>query len=173
MSALTHYARRLISRAFHPRTIASLVLAGVTATVTACGSNDDGPSSPDGSAIVGSYALQQVDGRSPPVTIFDDDVQTEDGRSVRLRIAVTNGSFEIDDDEEFSGNLALRVTVQGQSQGESLPIRGEYSRSGNTISFESSDPEEPSFEGTIRNGRLEIELDIFGTGESISYTFKK
>ena len=177
MSTLTHAARRLVMRAFLPRAVPSFLLALVTATATACGGKD-GPSSPDGApdggaAIVGSYSLQQVDGRGLPVTIFDDDVETEDGDVVRLKVAVANGSLDIDDNEEFSGNLALRLTVQGQSKNESLPMRGEYSRSGNTISFESDDPDDPSFEGTIRNGRLELKLDIFGTGDPITYTFKK
>ena len=173
MSTLTHTARRLAVRAFQTRTLSSLMLAFFTATATACGGKD-GPSSPDGAgSIVGSYALQQVDGRGLPVTIFDDDVETDDGQIVRLKVAVANGSFDIDDNEEFSGNLALRLTVQGQSKNESLPIRGEYSRSGNTISFESDDPDGPSFEGTIRNGRLELELDIFDSGDPITYTFKK
>ena len=173
MSTLTHTARRLGARAFRTRTLPPLILAFFTAIATACGGKD-GPSSPDGAApIVGSYALQQVDGRALPVTIFDDDVETDDGRTVRLKVAVANGSFDIDDDDEFSGNLALRLTVQGQSQNESLPMRGEYSRSGNTISFQSDDPDDPSFEGTIRNGQLELRLDIFGSGGPITYTFKK
>ena len=172
MSSLTNTTRRLATGAFRTRTIASLLLAFATATGAACSSSDDGPSSPD-AGLIGSYDLQQIDGEAPPVTIFDDDVETEDGRVVRLRIAVTNGSLELDDNEEFSGNLELRLTVQGQSQNESLPITGEYSRSGNTISFESDDPDGPSFEGTIRNGRLELDIDVFGAGNSSTYTFRK
>lgn len=174
MASLTHASRHLITRAVRPRVISALLFGFFTATAVACGGSDDGPSAPAGNgAIDGNYSLQQVDGRGLPVTIFDDDVETEDGRVVRLKIAVTNGSLDIDENEEFSGNLAVRVTVQGQSEDESLPLGGEYSRSGNTISFESDDPDGPSFEGTIRDGRLELELDIFGTGDSITYTFKK
>jgi len=172
MSTFTNTARRFATGVFRTRSIASLLLAFAAATAAACSSNDDGPSGPDGS-LIGSYDLQQVDGDAPPVTIFDDDVQTEDGRVVRLRIAVTNGSLELDDNEEFAGNLDLRLTVQGESQNESLAISGEYSRSGNTISFESDDPDGPNFEGTIRNGRLELDLDIFGAGNSSTYTFRK
>ena len=174
MPSLTHTSRRLITRAVRPRAISALLFGFFIAAATACGGNDDGPSAPAGDgAIVGNYSLQQVDGRGLPVTIFDDDVETEDGRVVRLKIAVTRGSLDIDENEEFSGNLSVRLTVQGQSEDESLPLSGEYSRSGNTISFESDDPDGPSFEGRIRDGRLELELDIFGTGESITYTFKR
>ena len=173
MSTLTTTTRNLGTRAFNPRTIASLLLALATATAAACSSSDDGPSSPNAGGVTGNYDLQEVDGDSPPVTIFDDDVQTEDGRVVRLRIAVTGGSLELDDNEEFSGNLDIRLSVQGNSKDESLPISGDYSRSGNEISFESDDPDVPSFEGKIRNGQLEIDLDILGTRNSSTYTFKK
>ena len=176
MSTITLSARRLVARAIHPRTIASLAVAFFATTTAACGTNDaDGPSGPGGGggAIVGSYALQEVDGRGLPATIFDDNVSLDDGRTVRLKIAVTNGSLDLEDNEEFSGRLALKLTVEGQSQNESLPIRGEYTRSGNTISFESDEPDGPSFKGTIRNGSLELEMDIFDVGEATTYTFKK
>jgi len=174
MSTITLSARRLVARAIQLRTIASLAVAFFATTTAACSSNDaDGPSGPGGGAIVGSYALQEVDGRGLPATIFDDNVTLDDGRTVRLKIAVTNGSLDLEDNEEFSGRLALKLTVEGQSQNESLPIRGEYTRSGNTISFESDEPDGPSFKGTIRNGSLELEMDICDVGEATTYTFKK
>ena len=179
MSPLSTATRRLVARAIHPRTIPSFLLALVTAITAACGSHDSpsAPVDPDGNntgtgTIVGSYSLQQIDGRGLPVTIFDDDVETEDGRIIRVKIAVTNGSLDLND-RRFSGNLALRLTAQGQSQDESIPISGEYRRSGNAISFESDEADGPSFQGSIRNGRLELELDIFDSGDAVTYTFRK
>ena len=172
MSSLTSTTRRFATGAIRTRTIASLLLAFATATAAACSSSDDGPSSPN-TGLIGNYDLQEVDGDSPPVTIFDDDVQTEDGRVVRLKIAVTGGSLELDDNEEFSGDLDIRISVPGNSKDESLSISGEYSRSGDEISFESDDAELGRFEGTIRNGQIEIDLDILGTRNSSTYTFKK
>ena len=108
MSTLTYTARRLVVRAFETRSLPSLVLAFFTAIATACGGGKDAPTSPtspDGNAtIVGSYSLQQVDGRGLPVTIFDDDVETEDGRVVRLKVAVASGSFDIDDNDDNAGS---------------------------------------------------------------------
>lgn len=174
MSTISLAARRLIARAIRPRHIALLAVASLTATTIACGTNDaGGPSEPDKVVIVGNYSLQQVDGRGLPAPIFDDDVRLEDGRVVRLKVVVTGGSLELEDNEKFSGTLALELTLEGQEQNESLPIRGKYSRSGNTISFESDDPDDPSFKGTIGNGAVELELDIFDAGEATTYTFKK
>lgn len=182
MSTITLSARRLVARAMQPRSIASLAVAFFTATTIACGGKDAGgpstptepssPSGPSAGAIVGSYSLEKVDGSGLPATIFDDDVRLDDGRVVRLKVAVTSGSLNLDENEEFSGKLAVKLTADGQSQSDAIPIRGEYSRSGNTISFESDD-DGPSFKGTIRNGALELELDIFDTGEATTYTFKK
>ena len=182
MSTITLGARRLFARAIQPRRIASLAVAFFTATTIACSSNDAGgprapsepttPSEPSSGAIVGSYSLEEVDGDGLPATIFDDDVRLDDGRVVRLEVAVTGGSLDLEQNEEFSGELAVKLMVEGQSQNDAIPIRGSYSRSGNTISFESDD-DGPSFKGTIRNGALELELDIFDTGEATTYTFKK
>ena len=179
MSTIMLGARRLFARAIQPRRIASLAVAFFTATTIACSKNDGGgpsepttPSEPSSGAIVGSYSLEEVDGDGLPATIFDDDVRLDDGRVVRLEVAVTGGALDLEENEEFSGELAVKLMVEGQSQNDAIPIRGNYSRSGNTISFESDD-DGPSFKGTIRNGALELELDIFDTGEATTYTFKK
>jgi hypothetical protein len=154
------------------RALTALSLAFAATATTACGGSDKSTGPGDGGAITGNYALQQVDGSGLPATIFDDIVEDE-GTQYRLVLQIASGNIALEQNGRFSGTLRLRITANGQTQEESLPTSGTYTRSGNTITFDSDDAEDPIFQGTVAGARLDIRLDLLEEGQPIAYTFRK
>jgi hypothetical protein len=169
MLALTRTIRRLAAAVLPTRTIAVVTLA---AAVAACGGGDKA-AGPGDAGVRGTYALSQVDGHALPTTIFDDLVDGDDGQPMNLKIAILSGTLTLRDDGRFAGTLSIRVTANGQSQTTPVPTSGTYVVSGSTIEFESDDPEDPQFAGTVHGGRLEISLDLIGSDQPSTYVFKK
>lgn len=169
MLTITSAIRRLAAAVLPTRTVAIITLA---TAVAACGGSDKA-AGPSDAGVRGTYALSQVDGRVLPATIFDDIVDDDNGRPMNLKIAILSGTLTLREDSRFSGTLSIRVTANGQAQTTPVPTSGTYVVSGSTIAFESDDPEDPQFAGTVAGGRLEISLDLIGSDQPSTYVFKK
>jgi hypothetical protein len=108
------------------------VLATLTglAVVVACGGGDNGgggPAGPAGStSIAGTYALQSVNGASPPVIV---------AQSGSARLEIVSGNFGLNANDTFSNTHSYRVTDAGQSVTVSETCTGTLVRNGSNVTF--------------------------------------
>ena len=139
--------QRLSRRAFLTASVLTL------ATAAACSGKDDGPSG--NGKINGSFNLATVEGESLPVTgeINGQDVTVQSGR-----LTITN---------EESFTLELRVN------GQSFTDRGDITRSGNNIEFDSEVGN--AFEGRLsnNNGTVTLNYDMTDEGDVVEMKFNR
>ena len=173
MSAITSTLRRFAGRAVAVRRIAAVaVIAVATTAATACGSDSKGDSTGPES-ITGTYALQKAGGQSLPTAIYEGQIDLGDGEVMDVIISVGSGNLKLNGDGSFTGSLALEIETESGVESATLPVSGEYVRNGGSITFSSDDPEDPEFSATLDGDTISASIDIFGTGESISFQFSK
>ena len=156
--------------------LAAVAAVAIVATA-ACGadkkSGSTGPDEvPPSGSVTGLYALKSVGGHALPAVLIDEDVSDE-GQTFHLKVEILNGSVMLKAGGQYDASTEIRFTVDGQSQTESGQSSGTYSRSGSTITFNSSDDEIGSFSASIGNGQITAQIDMVGTGQSKAFVFKK
>lgn len=163
---------RIIGRVAAVRRIATV--ASIALAATACGGSDKKDSTGPDNGIAGTYTLREAANSTLPAPIFAGQIDLGDGVPLDVVISVKSGSIRLEADGAFTGNMALEIEfADGSVDAASLPVSGEYSRDGSTVVFSSDDPEDDPFEATIGNGALEAEIDLFGTGDPIGFSFRK
>lgn len=156
------------------RAAASVALATAVISTTACGKDDKSPTDNGGdNSIVGNYALTSVDGESLPVTVYDGFADV-DGQQVAITIDLTAGTMNVKSNGTFTGSLTLNFSVDGgQAQSESLPVSGNYSVSGSTITFTPDDDEVDAFSAQIAGSQFAADVDLLDVGETSHLVWKK
>ena len=120
----------------------------------------------------GSYSLTSVDGDDPPVTIYEGNVRASDGSAIPAKIAVTDGTLDLDDDQ-YELTIKVRITAQGQAVTQTVKDEGSFTRNGTQIVFESDGDVLGTFKGTLSGGKLKLKLDLLGTGDAYDYAYVK
>lgn len=126
------------------RTLA--VLAVTTLALTACagGAGDSvGPGS-----LAGTYSLQTVNGKSPPVVIIED---------AGYRLEVLSGTYTLNVDDSYSATASFRETEDGVVTPSSESETGHYSVHGSSVTFTDSDGFE--IDATISGSTLTLVAD--------------
>lgn len=103
----------------------SLFLAMSVLLVAAC---SDDPTEPDVSHR-GTYQLQSVNGEAVPVS-FEEGEET---------ITVSEGSLNLDADGTFDIEIEMSFTVGDVTTPETVSLSGDYTRTGNTLTFDHDD----------------------------------
>lgn len=120
----------------------------------------------------GSYSLSAVDGDDPPVTIYEGNLRASDGSAVSAKIAVTDGTLDLDGDQ-YELTIKVRVTAQGQSATQTIKDEGSFTRTATQIVFESDGDEFGTFKGSLSGGKLKLKLDLLGSGDAVEYAYVK
>ena len=113
-----------------------------------------------------------MDGDDPPVTIYEGNVRASDGSAIPAKIAVTDGTLDLDGDQ-YELTIKIRVTAQGQAATQTIKDEGSFTRNGTQISFESDSDEFGRFKGTLSGGKLKLKLDLLGSGDALEYAYVK
>lgn len=119
--------------------LAAVLLLLASVAVTAC-SDSTGPESAEG-----TYTLATVNGSSLPAVVFQ--VGSD-------KLEVVAGTLTLSSNSSFTGSLTIRETFQGTTNTETESGTGTYTRSGNTITFNSGDDETAT--GTLSGNTLTI-----------------
>ena len=122
--------------------------------------------------VSGSYSLSAVDGDDPPVTIYEGSVRASDGSAIAAKIAVTDGTLDLDGDQ-YELTIKVRVTAQGQAATQTIKDEGSFTRTGTSIVFESDGDVFDKFKGTLSGGKLKLKLDLLGSGDAVEYAYVK
>ena len=149
--------RRGPARRSTVRLAAALVPA---ALIAACGGGDKATGPGDG--VVGTYALQSVNGQSLPMQLGT----TDDGRAV----AITTGSVDLRSDKSYVTALTFRFTGRGQSSSQSQQDTGTYTASGSSVTLRSTDGTTTT--ATVAGGRLTSSVPLDGGG-TLTFVFQK
>jgi hypothetical protein len=120
----------------------------------------------------GSYSLAAVDGDDPPVTIYDGNIRASDGSAIPAKIAVTDGTLDLDGDQ-YALTIKIRITAQGQAVTQTVKDEGSFTRNGTQIVFESDGDDFGTFKGTLSGGKLKLKLDLIGSGDALEYAYVK
>lgn len=114
------------------RVFTKMAVIGVLGlAAAACGG--DGINEP--ASIAGTYNLQTIDGKSPPVVVLDEP---------GLKLEVMSGNFILAANGSFSTTVVLRITEDNQVSTESESFTGTYTVTGSTVNFTYSDGETDS-----------------------------
>ena len=111
-------------------------------------------------------------GDDPPVTIYEGSVRASDGSAIPAKIAVTDGTLDLDGDQ-YELTIKVRVTAQGQAATQTVKDEGSFTRNGTQIVFESDGDVFDKFKGTLSGGKLKLKLDLLGSGDAVEYAYVK
>lgn len=106
--------------------LVAIVVLGLAAA--ACGGGDDGINEP--ASIAGTYNLQTIDGKSPPVVVFEEP---------GLKVEVVSGNFILTASGTFTTTVGWRTTENGQVTTDSDTFPGTYTVTGSTVNFTYAD----------------------------------
>ena len=99
------------------------MLAGLAATLIACGDDDAaGPTQ----VITGTYTLTAVDSKSLPATLYDDGA---------TELILVSGTITLSANNAWSGSVIARTVTNSVSTDETLPSGGTWVQSGSSITF--------------------------------------
>lgn len=112
----------------------------VLAVTAACGGGD-GITEP--ASIAGTYNLVTIDGKSPPIVLFDEP---------GLKVEIMSGNFILAEGRTFTTNVVFRFTEAGQVSTKSESYDGTYTVTGSTVDFAYSDGDSAS--GTLNGNTL-------------------
>jgi hypothetical protein len=135
----------LTRRGFVRRALTAFMLTAAMLGASGCGDDDNGPSS-----LAGTYSLRTIAGESLPVEILETsglffEGETYTDGEVVLR---SNGTFDfLVEGTDQDGN---DVSISGD---------GEWSRNGNTVTFEA---DEGDVTATVDGNRLIVNEAVFG-----------
>ncbi|MFN8572170.1 MAG: hypothetical protein U0132_08940 [Gemmatimonadaceae bacterium] len=166
---MTHiHAHSRARRSIRRHSFAALVAAALTAA--ACGSDHStGPAS----GPAGTYALQQVDGTTPPVEIHHgpwfDPVNHHFYNQLVVR--VTHGTLDMDGTANFEMSFELSFVADGQPSQNTLTISGSYTKNGNDILLLPSTG--GSIAATLQQRTVTIAIDFMEKGVALDYTFRR
>lgn len=148
----------------------AVATAGMLLAIAAC---SKGATTAPVDTFSGSYSLSSVDGDDPPVTIYEGNVRASDGSAIPAKIAVTDGTLDLDGDQ-YELTIKVRITAQGQAVTQTVKDEGSFTRVGTQIVFESDgDDAFGTFKGTLSGGKLKLKLDLLGSGDAVEYAYVK
>lgn len=133
----------------------ALVLVLACGATLACSSNNDDPVS----GTPGSYTLTRINGFPPPLTVAPGDGRT---------YVVQTGSVTLDANNTYSGS------IDGTRDGAAFAFftdAGNWTQSGSSITFDSSNPAVPNYTGQLSGGTLTSSQVI--QGFAVSLTFRR
>lgn len=106
--------------------LAAIAMLGLAAA--ACGGGNDGINEP--ASIAGTYNLETIDGKTPPVVVFEEP---------GLKVEVVSGNFILTASGTFTTTVGWRTTENGQVTTNSETFPGTYTVTGTTVNFAYAD----------------------------------
>lgn len=145
------------------RRLALLGLLAMTMAMAGCGGDDGGDSSGP-TNIAGTYILRTYNNGALPATVFEQP---------GYKIEILSGRITLNANGTYSEAASIRQTINGTAQApEPHDGNGTWTRSGNRITLNDSDPDEDDTVVTLQNdGALTI-TESFG-GAPVTARFTK
>jgi ABC-type glycerol-3-phosphate transport system substrate-binding protein len=150
--------------------LAALALATTLLGAAGCGGSDKS-TGPGDQPIENFYQLQTVDKAQLPTQLHHGPwLDPEDVTFYNLFDAkIVDGMVILDAFQEFYIGIEVDFIGDGEPGHLTFEFEGTYSVEGNTVYFTTADGQQGN--GTIRNGRLALSLDVLGTGRFRNFDF--
>lgn len=158
---------------------AATMLAVMALAITACGGSDKATGPKGGQNIAGSYSLRAVANGGLPATIHDGPWYDPNSGHFynNLKATVTGGWVDLTSDGptpnagHFNAHLDLDVVADGDPTSGTVDHSGTFNVANGQIVF--TDEDGSTVEGSLNNGALAVQIDVFGIGDVIEYDYAR
>lgn len=124
-------------------------------------------------ALLGTYALETAAGQTLPAVVLDTIIP-DPARDLQVKVVVTGGSLDVNPDGTYEHRVERQLLVFDEPQPITAWVdHGTFAASEVSLRFVSTFIQNVTFTAFPTNGRLTIEQDLSGEGQTAVYVYRK
>ncbi len=124
-------------------------------------------------ALLGTYALETAAGQTLPAVVLDTIIP-DPARDLQVKVVVTGGSLDVNPDGTYEHRVERQLLVFDEPQPITAWVdHGTFATSEVGLRFVSTFIQNVTFTAFPTNGRLTIEQDLSGEGQTAVYVYRK